>query len=434
MTELINMKLMNVMTKFKNPVFLYCFLHGISAGLPLLLIGSTLQAMLFEAQINLETIGLMALIKIPYSFKFLWAPILDYFHLPFLGRRKGWIFLFQILLTVSLLLLAMVGTSQLIILNGIGFLLAFFSASQDIVIDAYRRENLSNDDLAMGVSFYIYGYRIALMISGALALILADHMSWSHVYFVMAGITFMMGLFTLRAPKEKEINNSNQSLTQKQKLPNFSEWVQIYWEPLKDFFQRHQWFILLIFILLYKMGDAVASNMFTPFFLDLGYSKTDQAYIVKTFGLFSTLIGVFLGGLGVYRFGLKKALFIFGIFQMISTFGFMLLQNAESKSLLAIVISFENITSGMGNAAFTAFMAMITNRQYTGTQTALLTSLIGVPRDLVGSLSGFLAEGLGYQMFFAVCGFIALPGLILLLTIKLQNAKLPVGNLADTDF
>ncbi|MCB9094495.1 MAG: AmpG family muropeptide MFS transporter [Halobacteriovoraceae bacterium] len=385
--------------------FLYSFLHGVSSGLPLLLTGSTFQAWLKDSNVDLGYIGLVSLIGLPYTLKFVWAPILDRFHFKKFGRRKGWIFLFQLCLvgTLSLMATSNPADSPYFLVIA-AFLTSFFSASQDIVIDAYRREVLPDKELGMGSSLYVNGYRIAILLSGAFALFLADIMPWNRVYFIMAIIMGVSAFINLFAPLEDPSQETPRSIK------------DAVVHPFLDFFKKEGAITILLFILFYKVGDSMADNMKVPFILDIGFTKTELATIVKTFGLAATISGGLIGGFLIIRWGIYRSLFIFGLLQMISTAGFSVQAIVgPSKLCLIGVIAFENLSMGMGTAAFAAYMATLTNKKFTGTQFALLTSFMGVPRVIASAPTGYMVEAMGWVSFFIFCTLIALPGLFILL-------------------
>jgi MFS transporter, PAT family, beta-lactamase induction signal transducer AmpG len=386
---------------------LMMLLTGYCAGLPLLLIGSTLQAWMTTEGVDLTAIGFVSLLGLPYVLKFLWAPLLDRFALPFLGRRRGWMLVFQSLIVVSILGLSQSNPREdLLMVSGWAFLIALFSASQDVVLDAYRREILPDEELGLGSSLYVNGYRLAMLVSGAFALYLADQMAWKNVYQWMALLMAPALLFTLMAPREsKHI-----------KIPADLKVAVI--GPLKDFFTRQGAWTILLFILLYKVGDSMASNMTTPFILDIGYTKTDIATVAKTFGMIATMLGGVIGGTMMFRYDIRWSLGTFGILQAVSTLGFSLLPSLpRAIPSLAGVIAFENLASGMGTAAYAAYMARLTNKQFTATQYALLTALMGIPRVILASPTGWMSKIMGWEIFFIVCTLAALPGLLLLIPI-----------------
>jgi MFS transporter, PAT family, beta-lactamase induction signal transducer AmpG len=383
---------------------LVALLMGFSSGLPLLLTGSVLQAWMQEEGVDLGTIGLFALVGLPYTLKFLWAPLTDRYCLPFFGRRRGWLIVIQLLLMVSI---AALGWTQPAIspLNVAvaAWLVTFFSASQDIVIDAYRREALSDKELGLGASLYVNGYRVGMLLASGGGLIMADFMSFSLVYQLMA-LVMLVGLMTTLFAPEPDIHVA---------MPGSLREAVI--QPFADYFKRADAMLILLFILLYKVGDTMASNMTTPFYLDIGFSKTEIGAVVKLFGFWATIIGSIVGGVTILRTGIYRALWGFGILQALSTAGFAVLaQVGYSLPLLAGVIAFENLSAGMGTAAFVAFMASLTNRKFTATQYALLSSLMGVPRVIVAAPTGYFAEWLGWTVFFTACAFIAIPGLLVL--------------------
>lgn len=403
---------MSTFKKFFSYRMLIMLLTGYSAGLPLLLIGSTLQAWMTNEGVNLTAIGAFSLVGLPYTLKFLWAPLLDRFQVPFLGRRRGWMVVFQLLLALTIWALSLTNPQDdLVLVSFFAFLIALFSSSQDVVLDAYRREILPDEELGLGSSLYVNGYRLAMLVSGAFALYLADQVPWKSVYQLMALLMLPAVLFTFIAPKESS----------KIEIPANLKVAVI--GPLKDFFTRKGAWIVLLFILLYKVGDSMASNMTTPFILDIGYSKTDIATVAKTFGMIATITGGLVGGAIMLRYNIKWSLIFFGILQAVSTLGFAILPSLERVlPSLAAVIAFENLASGMGTAAYAAYMASLTNRQFTATQYALLTALMGIPRVILASPTGWMSKVMGWESFFVVCTVIALPGLLLLIPVfKLEN-------------
>ncbi|MFH1061147.1 MAG: AmpG family muropeptide MFS transporter [Pseudomonadota bacterium] len=386
---------------------LVAFLMGFSSGLPLLLTLSLLQAWMQQEGVDLTLIGLVTLVGLPYTFKFLWSPIFDRYSLPFLGRRRGWLFLVQ-----ALLMLAIAGLGQCdpvghpLLLGLTALLVSFLSASQDIVIDAYRREDLNDAELGLGSSLYVNGYRVGMLLASGGGLILADYMAFSRVYLVLAA-GLGVGLVTTLATREPPVSER----------PPVSLKAAVV-EPFLDFFRRVDtaWALgVLALILLYKLGDTMASAMTIPFYLDLGFSKTEIGAVVKLFGFWATVAGSLVGGVVMLKLGINRSLWVFGFLQAVSTAGFALLA-AMGPSLpwLAAVIATENVTGGMGTAAYVAYMASLTNRSFTATQYALLSSLMGVPRVLLSAPTGFLAKDLGWAWFFIFCTVIAAPGLVLL--------------------
>ncbi len=392
---------------------LVAFLMGFSAGLPLLLTIGVLQAWMKEKGVDLTWIGMIALVQLPYTWKFIWAPVLDRFTLPFLGRRRGWLLVAQLCLIFSIAALGYSDPVKNVAAMVVAaILVSFFSASQDIVVDAYRREDLADEELGLGSSMYIYGYRLGMLLAGGGGLIMADHMSYARVYLIMAACMVPGVVTTLLTPEPKV--SAGAPRTMKEAVLN----------PMVEYFSRNNAVWILVFILLYKIGDTMASAITTPFYLDLGFSKTDIGAVVKVFGTGATLAGAFLGGVILLRLGINRSLWIFGILQAMSTACFAILARiGYSIPALSGVIAFENLSSGMGTAAFVAFMASITNKKFTATQYALLTSLIGVPRTFAASVTGYMAKHIGWESFFIACALVAIPGMLLLLKFAPWNSK-----------
>jgi MFS transporter, PAT family, beta-lactamase induction signal transducer AmpG len=386
-------------------------LNGFVSGLPLLLTGSTLQAWLKDEQVSLENIGLFALVGLPYTVKFLWAPLFDRFVPPFLGRRRGWMLVVQILVTVAILGLA---TSEpaaapwTVALLALG--LTFTSASQDIVLDAYRRESLDDHELGLGSSLFVTAYRLAMLVSGALALFLADRMPWRGVYLLMAG-GMIVGILTTLSCREPDVAGPPPR-TLKESVA----------DPFLDFFRRDGAILILAFILFYKIGDQMASSMTTPFILELGFTKTELAAVAKTFGMIAWICGSFLGGLLMTRLTTARALWIFGVLQAVAILSFAALAEVGKEfAILALAVASENFTAGMGNAAYITYMAALTNKRFTATQYALFSSLMGVPRVFAAAPTGYLARELGWTGYFLFCTVAAIPGLLLLTKVAPWN-------------
>jgi len=386
---------------------------GFSGGLPLLLTLGILQAWMKEGGVDLTWIGMITLVQIPYTWKFLWAPFLDRFIPPFLGRRRGWLLMSQIALMASIVGLGYsdpVKNTWMMIIAAV--LVAFFSATQDIVIDAYRREDLPDEELGLGSSMYVYGYRLGMLLASGGGMILADFISFSQVYFIMAWCLLPGVLTTLLTPEPKVIAGIPRTMR------------EAIFNPMADYFSRNGAIWMLAFILLYKIGDTMASAITIPFYLEIGFSKTEIGTVVKFFGTAATLAGAALGGLLLLKLGINRGLWIFGILQALSTAGFAILARiGYNIALLSGVIAFENLSSGMGTAAFVAFMASITNKKFTATQYALLTSLMGLPRTLASSVTGVMAKNIGWENFFIGCTLIAIPGMLLLLKFAPWNSQ-----------
>ncbi|MEM7646526.1 MAG: AmpG family muropeptide MFS transporter [Pseudomonadota bacterium] len=407
-----------------NKKMLICIFNGASAGLPLFYIYQLVPAWLRSESVDLKTIGLFSLVGIPYTWKFLWSPLLDYFELPFLGLRRGWMIITQLGCMLSMFSMGLLDPSMNIAwIAYAAATLAFFSASQDIVLDAYRRELLDDRELGLGNSMYMNGYRAAGFIPGGLGLILSDYVSWPVVHFTIGLFMFMGIIKTLLIKevslKERTIKTLRQSVV----------------EPLAEFFNRKgksAAVLFLSFLFLYKFGDNMATALSTPFYLDVGFSKSAIGLVNKTVSFWAMLVGSFVGGVGIFRYGINKCLWVFGVVQMISIFGFAVLNEVGPVvCVLAFVIGFEYLGVGLGASALTAFMARATNMNFTATQFALFSSLISIPRTFANATTGFLIEGikendgwfyetfgamqgLGYTDFFIFCGFTAIPGMILL--------------------
>ena len=410
---------------------------GFVSGVPLLLTITLLQAWLTDEGISKSTIGLFALVGLPYSLKFIWAPLFDHFTVSGLGRRRGWLLITQILLIVSIIILGMSDPAMNPFnVAVLATLVAFSSASQDIVIDAYRRESLTDEEQTIGASAYVLGYRIGALAAGAGGLILADYMTYQMVYAFMSVIMIYGVFITLIAEEPKNYYEPS----------NFTSAI---YNPFVEFFNRYVSIniasdrlinlknrskisrrnivsntlvipiLILLFILLYKIGDTMAHSLSTNFYLDIGFSKSEIGTIVKFFGLFATLIGAFIGGLLSLKIGLYRSLMIFGIFQAIATLGFSILAYfGNSLYLLMIVISLENLAAGMGYTAYLAFIANMTNKKFTATQFALMTALMSLPRTLFSGMSGYLVEMLDWELYFIFCSLIAFPALIILIKLR----------------
>jgi PAT family beta-lactamase induction signal transducer AmpG len=371
-------------------------LLGFSSGLPLGLTasGSTFQAWLKESGISIGTIGL-------YTLKFLWSPLLDRYAPPLLDRRRGWILLTQLLLALSVLLMGQLPpASATQTVAALAFCIAFFSASQDIVIDAYRTEVLKPEERAAGSAMNILGYRIAMLTSGSLALILADTaLPWSMVFVTMA-VAFGLGILgTLIAEPPPAVGHPR-TLDEAFKL------------PLIDYFSRRGAVEILIFIVLYKLGDSLAASLTTAFMLDIGFSKSDIGAVIKTLGLAATIGGSFLGSALMTRLGLRRSLVGFGLFQGAALVALVALAVVgRNYYVMVVAIGLDYLSSGMGTAALVVFIMSLCKSGYTATQYALLTSLTAMARVYIGSGTGYLQSAFGWPLFFVICTFMSLPGL-----------------------
>mgnify|MGYP001459888810 CR=1 FL=1 len=389
---------------FFSPNMLVAFLMGFACGMPLLLTSTVLQAWMTEQGVDLSVIGFFSLVGLPYTLKFVWAPVFDRFVLPFLGRRRGWLLVVQLILilTVACLGLTDPGQTPWLVALAAGFV-TFFSASQDIVVDAYRREDLKDNQLGLGSSLYVNGYRVGMLLAGSGGLILADHFSFDQVYLLMAA-SLLVGVVTTLLCKEPPLVMGTPR--------SFREAVV---EPFVEYFSRDRALMLLLFILLYKIGDQMASTLTTPFYLALGFSKTQIGVVAKLFGFWSTIVGGLVGGAILLRIGIIRSLWVFGILQTLGILSFSVLAlMGNSLPGLVVAIVLEQLTSGMGTSAYVAYMASLTNKRFTATQYALLSSCMGIPRVIVAAPAGWLAELVGWPLFFFGCTLAAIPGLLLL--------------------
>ena len=393
-----------------TPRMLVAFLMGFTCGVPLLLTSSVLQAWMTELKVDLSVIGLYSLVGLPYTLKFLWAPVFDRFTLPLFGRRRGWMLVVQLLLILALIGLGLTDPAQTPWLVALAaFVVTFLSASQDIVIDAYRREDLSDNQLGLGSSLYVNGYRVGMLLAGSGGLILADYMAFSQVYLLMAG-SLLVGVVTTLLCREPALTRGTPR--------SFTEAV---WAPFVEYFSRDRALLLLLFILLYKLGDQMASTLTTPFYLDLGFSKTQIGAVAKLFGFWSALAGGLIGGALLLRIGIIRSLWVFGILQAVAILSFTALALiGNSLVALAVAIMLEQLTSGMGTSAYVAYMASLTNKRFTATQYALLSSCMGIPRVIIAAPAGWVAEQTGWPLFFVGCTLAAIPGLLLLPLVSAQ--------------
>jgi PAT family beta-lactamase induction signal transducer AmpG len=393
---------------------LICIFTGFSSGLPLYLLLNLLPAWLRSEGVDLKIIGFFALIQFPYTWKFLWSPFLDRYALPILGRRRSWSLLMQIGLLLCMGLLGSLSPSVSIVpVLWLATLLALFSATQDIALDAYRRELLSEAELGLGNAVHVNAYRLAGLVPGSLSLILADILPWSQVFWITAGFMLPGMLMVLLVKEPLAAHAAPKTLR------------QAVVEPFHEFMGRaglRGALLVLAFIFLYKLGDSLCTALATPFYLDMGFTKTDIGLIAKHAGLWPAVIGALLGGLWMVRLGINRALWLFGVVQLLSIFGFAWLAwlgpqgsiGLDQRLALAAVIGFEALGVGLGTAAFVAFIARTTHPAYTATQFALFTSLAAVPRTFINASAGWLVESLGWFDFFLLCSVLAVPGMLLL--------------------
>ena len=401
-----------------NRRMLICIFTGFASGMPLYLLISLVPAWLRTEGVGLKEIGFFALVGLPYTWKFLWSPLLDRYQLSLFsfrpGLRRSWMLGTQLALLAAIAVLGFFDpSSQLWPIAWLCLLIAFLSATQDIVLDAYRRQLLSDEELGMGSSIHVNAYRIAGLVPGSLSLILADILPWQTVFiatsaFMLTGIGLTL---SIREP------------AQAARHPTSLRSAVI--DPFNEFFSRQgikQACLILLFMLLYKLGDSMATALATPFYLDLGFTKTQIGLVAKNAALWPMIVGGILGGILMIRIGINRALWLFGLVQIISILGFAILARVgEGVWLLALAISFEYLGVGLGTAAFVAFIARSTHPAFAATQFALFTALTAVPRTVASSATGIIVEGMGWENFFYLCTALAIPGMLLLLKVAPWN-------------
>ncbi len=390
-----------------NRRMLICVFTGLASGMPLYVLLQLVPAWLRDEGVSLAEIGLFALVGIPYTWKFLWAPLMDRWVPPLLGRRRGWMMICQVALLVSMGFLGSLEPGEatwLIAWMAAG--VAFFSASQDVAIDAYRREILPDQELGLGNAIHVQAYRISSLVPGSLSLILADLLPWSTVFWITAA--FMVVAIVMSLVVEEPDSA----------LPESIGLGQAVIAPFAEYVRRRGWSALLLalaFMFLYKIGDNMATALATPFYLDMGFTKTQIGLVAKHAALWPAIIGGLLGGLIMIRLGINRSLWVFGVVQVVSILGFAVLASVGPLLwLLAVVISFEYLGVGMGTAAFTAFIARETSKTFAATQFALFTALAALPRTFANASTGIIVERTGWVDFFLLCAVLALPGMFLL--------------------
>ena len=405
---------------------LICVMLGFTSGLPLFILYNLLSAWLKAEQVDLKSIGLFALVGFPYTWKFLWSPLMDRFRFPMLGRRRGWMFFTQLALMATIGSMGFYSpVTDLTIIVFLAGLVAFLSASQDIVIDAYRREMLSDREQGSGTALFVNAYKMSTLVPGSLSLILSDFLSWQVVFSVTA-LFMLPGVFTTLLIREPSIYGEPPR--------TLREAVVL---PFKEFIERSGWShaaMILAFIFLYKLGDSMATALATPFYMDLGYSRTQIGLVAKNAGLWASLAGGILGAVWLEKTGVNRGLWIFGVLQAVAILGFALLAQVGAGApgvvpdtfLLGLVIGVEAFAVGLGTAAFTAYIATATDSRYTATQFALFTSLAAVPRTFFNAFTGFIVAHTGWFEFFLICFALAIPGMLLLPKIAPWNV--PAGS------
>ena len=381
---------------------------GVTSGIPLYLILSTLFIWLTREDIDISTIGLFALTQIPWSIKFLWAPIIDSFRIPLLhrllGQRKAWLFIIQINLILFIILLGYSNPTENLKLTALlALIISFFSASQDVVIDAYRIEILNDDSQGAGAAMTQFGYRVGGLFAGAGSLYLTVIFSWEYVFLTISIIFFFLMVFIIFI-----IPSTNSHIASKKNLI----------EPFREFLFRNsisKVSLIFLFIFFFKFGDVIAGVMANPFYVKIGFSNIEIANASKVFGVIMTILGVFIGGYFVKIFGILKSLLISGFFQVFSNLLYVLLNYMGPElSYLFLTVAGENFSGGLGSAAFVAYLSSLCNRKYTGTQYALLSSIMGLARAILSSPSGYLVEYIGWSKFFIISTFLGLPSIIIL--------------------
>jgi len=389
---------------------------GFASGLPLFLTSRTLQAWMTHEGVDLKSIGLFSLVALPYSLKFLWAPLLDRYIPPFLGRRRGWLAVTQVGLVLAIATMSLQNPAHA--LQGLAInalIIAFFSASQDIAFDAYRTDVLQDREMGAGAAIAVLGYRIALLVTGSWAFILADQLSWPTIYLLLAGIMALCISFAIWAPEPVLGDRPPTTL------------VEAVYLPFQEFFQRSgvmRGLLILLFIVLYKLGDALVNNMVTPFLLQIGFQQTDIGAIQGGMGLLATIVGALTGGAILSQMGINRALWVFGGLQAISNLAYWALANTgHNYPLMIVAINIENFCAGLGTAAFVAFLMSLCNQRFSATQFALLSSLMAVSRDILVAPAGAIAQATGWPWFFLLSFVAALPGLLLLPIFAPWNAQ-----------
>jgi PAT family beta-lactamase induction signal transducer AmpG len=410
---------------FGQPKMAALVFLGFASGLPFNLTGQTLQAWMTKSGVDLTAIGAFSLVAMPYSFKFLWAPLLDRYTPPFLGRRRGWIVVIQVALIFAIGAMALRdprSSLQLLAFNAI--LIAFLSATQDIGIDAYRTDVLETREMGAGAAMWVLGYRVALLVTASLAFVLADRIPWPTVYLLMAALMIVGIVAALRAPEPVLRAQPPQTLKSAVK------------EPFLEFFQRSgvlRGAAVLLFIVLYKLSDYMAANMSTPFLLQTGFSQTEVGAIRGGIGLAATIVGVMAGGALVGKLGINRSLWVFGVLQAISNLMYYLLSVSPQSSLLLVTaMVVENFCTGLVTSGFLAFLMSMCNMQYSATQFALLSSLMSASRDILSAPSGAIAEATGWPTFFIITLLAGIPGLLMLPIFAPWNAEKPLGAAVHT--
>lgn len=418
-------QLIKVMLSWKMAVM---FFFGFSSGFPYYIIKDALKFWMTDTGVDLSTIGLFALVGMPYTLKFVWSPMMDGFVPPFLGRRRGWILMAQIGLMITIAAMGLLlSANSLWWIALFALCINFFGASQDIALDAFRREYLSSDELGFGTGVWMNAWRLGTFVSIGMSVLTDYNLEWSTAFFILAGI-MSVGIITNLLVPEPKVDAP---------MPvNIKEAVV---EPFVEFFQRERAILILLFILLYKIGDNMASTMTIPYIVEMGFTKTQYFVIVKGVGMMGLFGGVLVGGSIMVRLGIAKSLYLFGFLQALSTAFFALLNMVNhsslfwfnySRAMLGAIVAFEFFATGLGQAAYASYMAIQTNKRFTATQYALLTSLMGIPGVFAAAVTGFVVNFSSWNFFYSFCALAALPGMLLLFKIapwKATNEELEEG-------
>jgi PAT family beta-lactamase induction signal transducer AmpG len=405
---------------FGQPKMATLLVLGFSSGLPFYLTSKTLQAWMTTAKVDLATIGFFSLVTLPYSLKFVWAPVMDRYIPPFLGRRRGWVLITQVLLLVAIAAMSLhdprLGLRMLAV-NAIA--IAFFSASQDISLDAYRTDVLQDREMGAGAAVFVMGYRVALLVTGGLALYLADSISWPTVYLLLASLMLIGIIATFLAPEPALTEPPPRTMAEAVIL------------PFREFFQRAgvgRALLVLLFIVFYKYSDSLAGSMTTPFLLKTGFSQKEVGAVFGGAGLIATIVGTLAGGAAIGKWGINRSLWVFVVFQGLSNLTYYALAlSSESHAFMTTAVVVENFGLGLVTAAMTAFLMSMCDKRFTATQFALLSSLMAASRDLLVAPAGKIAESLGWPSFFLITVSMAIPPLLLLPFIAPWSRDVPIG-------
>ncbi|HEY6088926.1 MAG TPA: AmpG family muropeptide MFS transporter [Gemmatimonadaceae bacterium] len=404
---------------FSQPKMAILLLFGFSSGLPFYLTSKTLQAWMTKAHVDLATIGFFSLVTLPYSLKFVWAPIMDRYVPPFLGRRRGWVLITQVLLMIAIAAMSLHDPQrglQMLAINAIA--IAFFSASQDISLDAYRTDVLQDREMGAGAAVFVMGYRIAMITTGALAFFLADRMPWQTVYLILSTLIVVGIATTFFAPEPVLSDAPPKTLVDAVVL------------PFADFFQRvgARAALVLLFIVSYKYSDSLAGSMTTPFLLQAGFSQSEVGAVFLGVGVIATIAGVVAGGAVIGKLGINRSLWIFVVFQGLSNLTYYGLSlSGKNHGFMVAAIITENFGLGLVTAGMTAYLMSMCNKRFTATQFALLSSLMAASRDILVAPAGKLIEALGWPGFFLTTVAMAIPPLLLLPFIAPWSREVPIG-------